>query len=190
MPGLLHPNRRDFGAFAAAVATSLLAVPQLGRSAAAQVTSEGRGEGKDHIFDMLIQDHQKISETLQQIKQAERPDSKMQGIKELDRMLLIHDLAEGLVVYPALRTLETFQVLASHLYEEHADIKTHMFTLQTVPPGEAQWSESLSELEQLIKGHVQQEEQEAFPEYQQTVGPEVIQTLTRMAQQKRAMVSG
>ena len=41
-----------------------------------------------------------------------------------------------------------------------------------------------------IKGHVQQEEQEAFAEHQQAAGPQVIQTLTRMAEQKRAMVSG
>lgn len=186
MPALFHPNRRDFAMIAAGAATAMLMVPQLVTSAAAQAASEGTGD----IFQMLIQDHQKVSETFQQIQQAEHPDAKMEGIKELDRLLLIHDLAEGLVVYPAMRGLETLQDVASHLYKEHADIKTYMFTLQTVPPAEAQWSDSLSELEQLIKGHVQQEEQEAFPECQQAVGPEVIQTLTRMAEQKRAMVSG
>jgi hemerythrin superfamily protein len=114
----------------------------------------------------------------------------MQGVRKLDRMLLVHDLAEGLVVYPALRKTDNLQDVASNLYKEHADIKTHMFTLQTVLPTENVWSDTLSELEQLILAHAKQEEEEAFPEYQQATRPEVIQALTTMAKQKRAMVSG
>ncbi len=184
MLDMLRPNRRHFAMIAAGAASAALAVPSLVRPVAAQAASEGAGD----VFQMLIEDHQKISEALQQIKQAEQPETKMKWLKELDRMLLIHDLAEGLVVYPALRGTGNFEDVAAQLYKEHADIKTYLFTLQTVSPTEALWTDSVAELEQLIKGHVQQEEQEAFPEYQQAASSEWIQALSRMAQQKRAMV--
>jgi hemerythrin superfamily protein len=183
---LLHPSPRHFAFIAAGTATAMLTMPHLIDPAAAQATPGGTGD----VFQMLIRDHQQITQTLQQIKQAEQPEAKMQGVKTLDRMLVVHDLAEGLVVYPALRKTDNLQDVASNLYKEHADIKTHMFTLQTVLPTENLWSDTLSELEQLILAHAKQEEEEAFPEYQQAVKPEVIQALTTMAQQKRAMVSG
>jgi len=83
--------------------------------------------------------------------------------KKINWALLKHGVQEETSIYPALRETGAAEEGARHLYEEHADIKTRLFLLQSMDVRLPEWLGALEDLRDLIEGHVREEEDELFP---------------------------
>jgi hemerythrin superfamily protein len=98
--------------------------------------------------------------------------------KKINWALLKHGVQEEIVIYPALREVATEEEAAKHLYEDHADIKTHLYTLANMPKDDGRWINVMRELRALVERHIREEEDEVFPTFRDRLSKEENRKLT------------
>jgi hemerythrin superfamily protein len=117
------------------------------------------------VVDILTTDHQEVLDLIQQIKRsavaADRRDMADTVISELVR----HSVAEEMYVYPAMRKhLENGDEAVEHDTKEHKELETTMKSLESVDGDSAEFDGLIAQLESILRDHVQDEENEQFPE--------------------------
>jgi hemerythrin superfamily protein len=107
------------------------------------------------------------------------PARRMSLFLTLKRTLAKHALAEEDIVYPQLLSQAQESGRTKHLYDEHADIKIHLYELEQLLTRNENWADRVRSLRALIEPHIRQEEDEEFPKLRQTlakwVGPAPFQ---------------
>ena len=117
------------------------------------------------VVDILTTDHHEVLDLIQQIKRsavaADRRDMADTVISELVR----HSVAEEMYVYPAMRKhLENGDEAVEHDIKEHKELETTMKSLEGVDGDSAEFDGLIAQLESILRDHVQDEENEQFPE--------------------------
>jgi hypothetical protein len=113
----------------------------------------------------LTTDHHEVLDLLQQIKittdAEERRDLADTVISELVR----HSVAEEMYVYPAMKKyLPDGDEAVNHDVEEHKELEQTMKKLESVDAQSGEFAQLLGELENILRDHVSDEENEQFPE--------------------------
>lgn len=75
-----------------------------------------------------------------------------------------HAVEEENTVYPALRAVDPER--AKHLFEDHAEIKAHLYELRSGDAGTAAWMDRVRAFQACVQHHVREEEDEVFPHFQ------------------------
>jgi hemerythrin superfamily protein len=122
-------------------------------------------------FDRLIDDHRRILECLHEMENA-HPDSRLQKgrlLLRVKRMLGKHAMAEEDVVYPLLHDRAHAETETRQLYDEHADIKIHLYELEQMVRNNEDWRHRVLSLRRLIETHARQEEEQEFPRLRQAL---------------------
>jgi Hemerythrin HHE cation binding domain len=117
------------------------------------------------VVDILTTDHHEVLDLLQQIKittdAEERRDLADTVISELVR----HSVAEEMYVYPAMQKyLPDGDEAVDHDVEEHKELEQTMKKLESVDAQSGEFAQLLGELEDILRDHVSDEENEQFPE--------------------------
>ena len=117
------------------------------------------------VVDILTTDHHEVLDLLQQIKittdAEERRDLADTVITELVR----HSVAEEMYVYPAMKKyLPDGDEAVDHDVEEHKELEQTMKKLESVDAQSGEFAHLLGELEDILRDHVSDEENEQFPE--------------------------
>ncbi|MGB9929033.1 MAG: hemerythrin domain-containing protein [Methanosarcina sp.] len=128
------------------------------------------------LYDRLIQEHQMVADLFQQ---ALRDNSK-QTLLKIRQMLDPHMAGEEEIFYPKLEEKEDLKELAEHAYEEHDEARSLMKEVESMEPGEKDWTSKLQELQKSVQHHVQEEETKVFPAAQKVFSDDQAQ---KMAQQ-------
>ena len=131
----------------------------------AQARGAARTRGGGDPLGSLLDDHRAIRSHLDvMVESADREVfSRTQHLLRLKRCLAAHAMAEEDIVYPALREHLATADDATHLYEEHAEMKILLYKLEQTPKSDEQWHLHATELRTLIQGHLRQEEEVDFP---------------------------
>lgn len=152
------------GGIAAGILVSRLLPPLV-----AQTSGSLRSRmGKDP-FNRLIRDHNKLRSILNemvQIPEGHRP-RRIKLYLNLKRTLAKHTMAEEDVVYPLLHGPLHEPQQSKHLYDEHADMKIHLYELEQLLMQNANWSERVRTLRDLVESHIRDEEEVQFPKLRQ-----------------------
>jgi len=162
--------KRDMATIAGGLAVGIIGSRLLAPIVA---TANGalRGRRGHDPFELLIQDHREISSLLQAMEAAP-PDATMRRTTlflRFKRALAKHALAEEDVVYPLLYGQVHAQEASKHLYDEHADMKIHLYELDQLLKDKADWRGRVADLRDLIEGHIRQEEDLEFPKLRQAL---------------------
>ena len=128
------------------------------------------------LYDRLIQEHQMVADLFQQ---ALRDNSK-QTLLKIRQMLEPHMAGEEKIFYPKLEEKKDLKELAEHAYEEHDEARSLMKEVESMEPGERDWTSKLQELQKSVQHHVQEEETKVFPAAQKVFSDDQAQ---QMAQQ-------
>jgi hemerythrin-like domain-containing protein len=117
------------------------------------------------VVDILTTDHHEVLDLLQQIKittdAEERRDLADTVISELVR----HSVAEEMYVYPAMKKyLPDGDEAVDHDVEEHKELEQTMKKLESVDAQSGEFAQLLGELEDILRDHVSDEENEQFPQ--------------------------
>ena len=129
------------------------------------------------VVDILTTDHHEVIDLLQQIKIStdaeERRDLTDTVISELVR----HSVAEEMYVYPAMKKyLPDGDQAVDHDVEEHKELEKTMKKLESVDAQSSDFTQLLAELENILRDHVRDEENEQFPRLRaQVPGEELIE---------------
>jgi hemerythrin superfamily protein len=124
-----------------------------------------RARSGEDPLQRLLDDHQNILSTLHEMEQNGSGSLPRRGVLflRLKRTLGKHALAEEDVVYPLLHDEVHDTDATKHLYREHADMKIHLYELENLLKANADWTDRVRSLRQLIEGHIREEEEVEFP---------------------------
>ncbi|KPV41666.1 hypothetical protein AN478_00855 [Thiohalorhabdus denitrificans] len=120
------------------------------------------------IYQKLAEDHRETSKMLEQLNNiAEsdpgRRDALFPKVKE---ELLAHARAEDATFYNALRQHSESKGDAQHAMQEHSEVENLLLELTHLDRSTPEWASKLRELKQSVESHVDEGENQIFPEAQ------------------------
>ena len=132
-----------------------------------------------NAFQLLKEDHQKVSGIFQQLEPTtERAEkTRTELFAKLKEELDIHAKIEESVLYPAIKQAAETREIVLEGFEEHHVVKLLLKELESVPVDTEQWTAKLKVLQENVEHHVEEEEQEMFQKARQVLSEEEINPL-------------
>jgi hemerythrin-like domain-containing protein len=132
-----------------------------------------------NAFQLLKEDHQKVSGIFQQLEPTTERATKTRTelFAKLKQELDIHAHIEETIFYPSIkREAETREIVLEG-FEEHHVIKTLLKELEGMEVESEQWAAKLKVLQENVEHHVEEEEGEMFQKARQVLSEEQIKRL-------------
>ena len=143
-----------------------------------------------NAFQLLKEDHQKVSGLFQQIEPTtERAEkTRTELFAQLKQELDIHARIEEAIFYPSIkRAAETREVVLEG-FEEHHVIKMLLKELEAMPVDTEQWTAKIKVLQENVEHHVEEEEGEMFQKARDVLSEEEINQLgAQMEEMKKQL---
>jgi hemerythrin superfamily protein len=124
---------------------------------------EATGGAEQDVFEMLKADHRRVEELFSQFEDADKR-ARSQIAEDTLRELAIHTTLEEELVYPAIREALEEEALVDQAEEEHHVAKLLMKELGKMKPADEKFSAKFKVLGEIIRHHVEEEENEIFPQ--------------------------
>jgi hemerythrin superfamily protein len=149
-----------------------------------------RSRAGEDPFQKLINDHRLIRKTLEEMEHAGDRSTLYRGklFLTLKTVLGKHAMAEEDVVYPLLHDRANAVEESKHLYDEHAEIKIHLYELEDLLKTGGDWTAVVRSLRQIVEGHAEQEEQVEFPRLRQILDEQNTRRLAEQIRREEALV--
>lgn len=142
-------------------------------------------------FMLLKQDHDEVTELLQQCQAAAEENEGEEVFKTLARNIAVHAKAEETLFYPRLREWEELSALLEESYKEHQAVENLLEEMSQMSPDDEEWTAKLKELEQNIAHHVEEEEGQLFPKASKLMSKdEAVELGETLAEEKKEMMKG
>lgn len=130
------------------------------------ITSTGKASMQlDDGVTLLMRDHRKVEDLFKQYEAAKDDDAKKQKIfQQINLELKVHTQIEEQVFYPASRPFVDEQDTVNEAIVEHQSAKDLMAQLEKMEPSDDFYDAKVKVLQEMIEHHVEEEEEEYFPE--------------------------
>jgi len=130
--------------------------------------------GEQDVVDVLTTDHREAIQLVQQMRTAD-PERRRDMADQLIAELMRHSVAEEMYVYPAMREhLPDGDTAVQHDVEEHQELEESMKGLESLDSADPRFLEVLGQLEAVLRDHVQDEENDQFPQLRARVPHEQL----------------
>ena len=143
-----------------------------------------------NAFQLLKEDHQKVSGIFQQLEPTtERAEkTRTELFARLKEELDIHARIEETVFYPAIKQEAETREIVLEGFEEHHVVKMLLKELESLPVDTEQWTAKLKVLQENVEHHVEEEEGEMFQKARQVLTEEQINRLgVQMEEEKKRL---
>jgi hemerythrin superfamily protein len=126
------------------------------------------------VVDILSTDHREFLQLVEEIPGAD-PGRRRDLTDTLIAELMRHAVAEEMYVYPAMRKhLPDGDAAVEHDVEEHQELEEAMKGLESLEASDPRFLETLGQLEEILRDHVQDEEKEQFPRLRASIPQEEL----------------
>jgi iron-sulfur cluster repair protein YtfE (RIC family) len=143
------------------------------------------------LYQLIKQDHQKVRRLFERLAETDSgTPSQARLFAELKRELDLHTTAEEKHFYPALQQYDETKDLIEEAIEEHGDVKATLEELDRSDKEDERWTEELSELQQDVEHHVEEEENIIFPIAAELLDAEQADAIARDIQKEKAAAQG
>jgi hemerythrin superfamily protein len=132
-----------------------------------QEEQEETGEAAQDVFELLKADHRRVEELFSQFEEADKR-SRAAIAEEVLRELTIHTAIEEELVYPAIREVLEEEEMIDEAEEEHHVAKLLMKELSKMKPNDEKFAAKFKVLGEIIRHHVEEEENETFPQAEES----------------------
>lgn len=141
---------------------------------------------------LLKHDHDEFKEMFESFESAESPTEKRQILDQIISELEKHTRIEEEIFYPAVQAeVRTLEALVREGVEEHHVVDQIMDELKTMAPDDPQFEAKVTVLKENVEHHVEEEEQEMFPQVEATLAVDRLSELgAAMAEAKGESGSG
>jgi len=128
------------------------------------------------VFELLKTDHEKVSAIFQQLEPTSEADTAQRQtlFAQLKRELDLHAHIEETLFYPRLKQAAETHDITIEAIEEHQEVKDLLAELQHTPPDDESWGDLLLELKENVEHHVEEEENEMFPQAREVLSQQEI----------------
>jgi Hemerythrin HHE cation binding domain len=144
-------------------------------------------------FELLEQDHREVEEWFDQYdKLNEYDDQKAELAEKICLALRVHTQIEEEIFYPQAREATKDNDLIDEAVVEHATVKSLISEIQAMEVGEELYDAKMRVLGEMVKHHIQEEEEELFPELEAAkmdlaaVGKEIAERKEELMSEMRA----
>jgi hemerythrin-like domain-containing protein len=139
------------------------------------------------VVDLLTADHHEVLDLIQEIKIAESSERRRELADVVIGELVRHSVAEEMFVYPAMRRhLPDGDEAVQHDVDEHKELEKLMKRWEGVDAASVDFDRVLTELETVLRDHVQDEESEQFPQLRSHVpADELVDMAEKVEMAKR-----
>ena len=129
-----------------------------------ETTSAAATPSRDAL-ELLEEDHRKVEEMFDEFDELEGDDKRRgQLAKQICRELTVHAQIEEEIFYPRARGATKDDELIDEALVEHESVKHLIEEIEDMEPGEDLFDARIRVLEEMVKRHIQEEEEELFPE--------------------------
>jgi hemerythrin superfamily protein len=136
-------------------------------SAPARSKSGQRGTATDAL-ELLHTDHQQVEDLFAQFEKARTADRKEKLASQICSELKVHTQVEEELFYPAAREALRNGDLLDEATVEHGSAKALIEQIEASGPQESLFDATVMVLSEYIKHHVNEEENELFPQLRET----------------------
>lgn len=151
-----------------------------------------------NALDLLMEDHEKVSQLFGQAEGTEDEKKKRQLFEQIKTELETHTHIEETVFYPALDKQEELKDMVLEALEEHKQVKTLLREISSLADGSEKFDAKLKVMKENVEHHVEEEENEMFPQVEQhfredqleQLGQEMEKAKTQYGKQHRSASSG
>lgn len=122
------------------------------------------------VIQLLTQDHREVEQMIEEIEGTTDTATRERLSMTLIQEIMRHAVAEEEVFYPAVRSaLERGDELIDEGIKEHQQVEQLLTRLETLDPEDDAFDQTIAEIRGAIEHHVQEEEGEIFPQFEQRV---------------------
>lgn len=132
------------------------------------------------ITALLKEDHREVESLIAQLESGADKDTFL----KLKSALELHTEIEENIFYPALEGIDETDELVSDAYQEHDEVDELLTEMSGADINSDEFQILLQQLKDSINHHVQEEENELFPQSEEILGAE---TLDRMGNEMEKM---
>ncbi|RCJ22010.1 hemerythrin [Nostoc minutum NIES-26] len=138
-----------------------------------------------NILSLIEAEHRQVE---QLFSEAEKSQGKKlyECFNQIYLALNLHARTEELVFYPAMREYEETEQYVEEAEEEHEDVSALLEEIKELQPTAPEFQEKLSELQQAVQHHVQEEESEIFDAVRECMSDEELTELASEFQEAKA----
>jgi hemerythrin superfamily protein len=127
-------------------------------------SSRTRSSSPDAL-ELLEQDHREVEELFHEFGEMDGDDKRKGEIAgRICRALEVHAEIEEQIFYPRAREATKDDDLIDEAIVEHASVKHLIGEIEAMEVGEELYAARVRVLEEMVKRHIQEEEEELFPE--------------------------
>jgi hemerythrin superfamily protein len=143
-----------------------------------------------NAFQLLKEDHQKVSGLFQQIEPTtERAEkTRTELFAQVKQELDVHAKIEESIFYPAIKQAAETREIVLEGFEEHHVIKMLLKELDTMPVDTEQWTAKFKVLKENVEHHVEEEEGEMFQKAREVLSEDDVNRLgAQMEEMKKQL---
>jgi hemerythrin-like domain-containing protein len=146
-------------------------------------------------IELLKTDHQKVQDLLEQLAGTTERAKKTRAelLQKIESELSVHTRLEEEIFYPAFRETDgkEHRKMYFEATEEHRAVeKLVLPDLKDTDPATDEFAGRVKVLKELLQHHISDEENEMFPEAEETLGSEQLEELGRRMEERRKELRG
>lgn len=115
-----------------------------------------------NIITLLKADHKEVSELFKKLLKSRTTANKDSVFSEIYNALTVHAEFEEKTFYPAIKKSAQTKDLVMESFVEHDLMKILLSDIKNAPTKDDSWKAKVTVLEELVKHHVKEEEQDLF----------------------------
>jgi hemerythrin superfamily protein len=135
--------------------------------------------------DLLKKQHRQVEKLFKEVEKTEDPKQRRKLMDQIAADLKMHTQIEEELFYPAVREVGTAKAeeMIDEAFEEHHVVDLVLAELPQVDPEDERFEAKMTVLSELVKHHVEEEEEEMFPMAEKKLGAERIKELGQQLEQ-------
>jgi hemerythrin superfamily protein len=169
------------------VATAVKKAAKKSTKKASGKTATARKKPTDAL-DVLVADHRTVDELFDRFEKLgdNATKTKRQVADKIIHELAVHAVVEEQVLYPVIRACsDEMEDLVLESLEEHHVAKVMLAEIQDLDADHERFAAKVTVLSEMIRHHVEEEEEELFPKVRKALGNELLGDLGKAIQQAK-----
>ncbi len=130
-----------------------------------------------NALELLIADHEKVADLFAQIEETDILKQKQALFEKIRTELETHTHIEETAFYPVLEEYEELKDMVAEAYEEHKEVKTLLREISGLTADGENFDAKVTELKENVEHHVEEEENELFPQIEQLIEDAELQRI-------------
>ena len=135
--------------------------------------------------DLLKKQHRQVEKLFKEVEKTEDPKQRRKLMEQIAADLKMHTQIEEEIFYPAVREVGTAKAeeMIDEAFEEHHVVDLVLAELPQVDPEDERFAAKMTVLSELVKHHVEEEEEEMFLMAEKKLGAERVKELGQQLEQ-------